>query len=82
MLVFVGDRGDSGLVRSSATPFRYVGLINGFEISIWRSASGVFRLPPRKSFFVENLRAREEPVLVVGVVRFVGVVDGGGAVNI
>ena len=61
--------------------------MSGFDISICRSVSGVLRLPPpRKSFFVENLRAREEvePVVAdVGVVRFVGVVDErGGAVNI
>ena len=82
ILVFVGDRGDSGLVRSSVTPFKYVGLIKGLDISICRSVSGVLRLPPKKSFFVENLRAREEPEVVVGVVRVEEGAEGGGAVNI
>jgi hypothetical protein len=68
--VFVGLLGDSGLL-SSLTPFKYVGLINGFEISIVRLSlfSVVLR---RKSFFVENFRARLEPVVVVDV----GVVEG------
>jgi hypothetical protein len=61
----VGLRGDSGL-RSSLRPFRYVGLINGFEISICRESSTGLREPPRKSFFVENFRARLDPD-VIGV---------------
>ena len=63
MLVFVGLRGDSGRRRSSFTPLRYVGDMSGLDISIARWSSVFFREPPRKSFFVENLRARLEPVL-------------------
>jgi hypothetical protein len=64
---FVGLRGDSGRF-SSVKPFRYVGLIRGFDISICRaSLSDVLRDPPRKSFLVENLRDRLDPALV-GVV--------------
>ena len=62
---FVGLRGDSGLL-SSLIPFKYVGDMSGFEISMARS-SGTLRPPPRKSFLVENLRARLEPVVVVVV---------------
>ena len=43
--------------------------MRGLDISMVRSSGG-FRLPPRKSFLVENLRARLEPV--VGAVFGVG----------
>jgi len=44
--------------------------------------SGVLRLPPKKSFLVENLGGRGEPEVVVGVVGLEGGAEGGGAVNI
>ena len=73
--VFVGDRGLSGL---SVRPLRCEGDMSGLEISMgcWL-LSAVFREPPRKSFFVENLRARLEPVEVVGVTAGGGVGSSG-----
>jgi hypothetical protein len=43
-------------------PLRYVGDMRGLEISMAvRSSTGLRLPPPRKSFLVENLRARLEP---------------------
>ena len=73
MDVLVGLLGLSG---RSDTLLRYVGDRRGFEISMaacWLTDVAVvgvstgLRPEPRKSFFVENLRAREEVVEVVGV---------------
>jgi hypothetical protein len=70
MEVLVGLRGLSG---RSETLLRYVGDMSGFEISMadWvvvvvAGGSTGLRPEPRKSFFVENLRAREEVVEGVG----------------
>lgn len=64
--------GDSGLLRSSFSPFRYVGLMRGFEISIWRESSlALLRLLPLwNSFLVDIFRARLKPEL-----------DGGAAIT-
>ena len=40
--------------------------MSGLEISMGRTVSSLRREPPRKSFFVENLRARLEPVDIGG----------------
>jgi hypothetical protein len=72
VFALVGLRGDSGLLRSSLNPFRYVGLMRGFEISICRESSlALLRLPPLwNSFFVDIFRARLKPEL-----------DGAGAIT-
>jgi len=45
----------------------YVGDMSGFEISICRVSSLALRDDPRKSFLVENLRARLDPEPEVAV---------------
>ena len=53
----------------------YVGDISGFEISICRVSSLALRDDPRKSFLVENLRARLDPEPEVAVEVVVDVED-------
>ena len=74
----VGLRGLSGL-RSSEMLLRYVGDMSGLEISmLLRSDSVGLRLPePRKSFLVENLRARLDPPEEEEVVAAFGVGKSG-----
>jgi hypothetical protein len=62
MFPLVGLRGDSGC--SFTGVMLWVGLNKGFSSA--GVVGGTAFLPPRKSFLVENFRAREEPVEEAG----------------